>query len=215
MLYSGPSISSFTFRCFSLREKIFLQKVDSSQLMGVNLSMEMASKCIMVVEDLAYLLLRLPFGGHPCPSLWRNFSLTITDLGTAITNDSSCDPEELHSPLQGLIPTTISAGNDVPFGQALPMATALPPGEGTYKADVFIDDVISVVFDDEQGCKKGAAETLLAIHAIAWPITSLEPVARDELTAENSREEAASKLSGTSGSRELVGGDQDHPGVVP
>jgi hypothetical protein len=140
-------------RMFFPRRKIFLQKVDfKSAYQRIHLSMEMASECITVVEDpAAYLSLRLPFGGRPCPSLWSDFSETITDLSTAIANNSSWDPGELHSPLQGLIPTTISAGDNVPFGQALPMSVALPPGEGTYKADVFIDDVISGVLDNEQG----------------------------------------------------------------
>jgi hypothetical protein len=140
------------------------------------------SMCITVVEDLVYLSLQLPFGGHPAsPNLWRNFSDSISDLSTAIAKDSSWDPGELHSPLQGLIPMTVSASDDVPFGQALPMCVTLPSScEGTYKADVFIDHVISVVLDKNQGCKKGVAVSLLAIHAVTRPVASLEPVAHHE-----------------------------------
>jgi hypothetical protein len=53
-----------------------------------------------------------------------------------------------------------------------------------YKLDVFIDDVLSVVLDDGEGCKSGAAASLLAIHAVSRPVAVCEPIPRNKLTAE-------------------------------
>ena len=47
-----------------------------------------------------------------------------------------------------------------------------------------IDDVIAVILDDGEGCERGAAASLLAIHAVCRPVAADEPILRDELTAE-------------------------------
>jgi hypothetical protein len=79
-----------------LQRMIFLQNVDfKSAHRRMHLSAGMAAKCVTVVRDLAYVSLRLPFGGRPCPSLWSDFLETITDLSNAIANDESWDPEKL------------------------------------------------------------------------------------------------------------------------
>jgi hypothetical protein len=44
--------------------------------------------------------------------------------------------------------------------------------------------VISVVLDDGEGCIKGAAASLLTIHAISRPVAGCEPVQKNEMTAE-------------------------------
>ena len=167
------------------QKRIFLQKVDfKSAYRRMHLSAGMAAKCVTVVRKLAYVSLRLPFGGRPCPSLWSDFSETITDLSNAIANDESWDPDTLHSPLQHLIPKTVTEPDGIPFEQARPMSVTVPDSDGVYKSDVFIDDVISVVLDDDEGCKRGAAASLLAIHAVCRPVSVCEPVPRNELTAE-------------------------------
>jgi hypothetical protein len=150
----------------------------------MHLSAGMAKKCVTVVRNLAYGALHLPSGGRPCPSLWSFFSETITSLSNAIANYESWDPEKLCSPLQHLIPKTVAEADDIPFEQALPMSVSISKSNGSYKSDVFIDDVISVVLDDGKGCKRGAAASLLAIHAVCRPVAVYEPIPRNKLTAE-------------------------------
>ena len=165
--------------------RIFLQKVDfKAAYRRMHLSTKMASKCITVVRDLAFLSLRLPFGGRACPSLFADLSETITDLTNALAADKSWDPTDLQSPLQHLIPATITEPDDVPFGQTLEMSVYPDSPDGEFQADVYLDDVISAVLDDLAGCLRGSAASLLAIHAVGRPVASNEPVARDELTAE-------------------------------
>jgi hypothetical protein len=167
------------------QRRIYLQKVDfKAAYRRIHLSNTMAAKCVTVVRDLAFVSLRMPFGGRPCPSLFADFSETITDLSNAIARDPSWDPRTLSSPLQRLIPETVHEPDEVPFGQALPSSVHLPDDEGEYKADVYIDDILVAMLDDEMGCERGSAAALLAIHTVGRPLAKVEPVERDELTAE-------------------------------
>jgi hypothetical protein len=147
-------------------KRIFLQKVNfKSAYRRMHLSAGMAAKCVTVVRNLAYVSLRLPFRGRPCPSLlWSDFLEMITDLSNAIANDESWDPEKLCWPLQHLIPKTVAESDDIPFEQGLPMSVAIPKSDGSYKSDFFIDNVISVVLDDGEGCS-------VVQQPPCWPFT--------------------------------------------
>jgi hypothetical protein len=123
--------------------------------------------------------------GGPVPAYgaisWRQLPTSATQsqmtrVGTL--RSSGC------SPLQHLIPKTVAEPDDIPFEQTLPMSVKIPKSDGSYKSDVFIDDIISVVIDDGEGCKRGAAASLLAIHAVCRPVAVREPIKRNELTAE-------------------------------
>jgi hypothetical protein len=171
-------------RLFPAR-RIFLQKVDfKAAYRRIHLSATMASKCVTVVRDLAFVSLRMPFGGKPCPSLFADFSETITDLSNAIATDPSWNPATLRSPLQHLIPRTVTEPDEAPFAQSLPTSVHLPADDNSYKADVYIDDILVAVLDDQKGCHKGSAAALLAIHSVGRPVAVDEPISRDQLTAE-------------------------------
>jgi hypothetical protein len=144
----------------------------------------MVSKCVTVVRDLAFVSLRMQFGGRPCPSLFGDFSEVITDLSSTLAGDPSWDPDTLYSPLQHLIPPTLDEPDDVPFAQTLPTSVQLPDDDGDYKADVYINDILVAMLGDDEGCARGSAAALLAIHSIGRPVASDEPIAWDELTAE-------------------------------
>ena len=64
------------------------------------------------------------------------------------------------------------------------MSVAIQKSDGSYKSDVFIDDVILVVLDNGEGYKRCTAASLLAIHAVCRPVAVCEPIPRNELTAE-------------------------------
>ena len=64
------------------------------------------------------------------------------------------------------------------------MAFDLSESDGNYKADVFIDDLICVMLDDGDGCKRGVSSSLLAIRAVTQSVAATEPVPQHELPAE-------------------------------
>jgi hypothetical protein len=83
------------------------------------------------------------------------------DLSNALALDTTWDPDTLHSPLQHLIPRTLSEPYTVPFAEALPTSVMIPQSDRNYKkADIFIDDLIYVILDNGAGCKRGAASSL-------------------------------------------------------
>jgi hypothetical protein len=57
---------------------------------------------------------------------------------------------------------TVAEADSVPFAQAGPVRVELLQDEGTYRSDVFIDDIILVILDDA---------SLFTIHAVCRPLS--------------------------------------------
>ena len=75
---------------------------------------------ITVIDEIAYLLLRLPFGAKITADRFSVVSDIINDLAKELSIDTSWDPDSLHSNLYELIdnlPINI-LDKDIPFGQA-------------------------------------------------------------------------------------------------
>ena len=78
-----------------------------------------AVQTIAVVPPLAYLSLRLTFGGAPNPPTWCMFSEMVTDLANEISLCDDWDETTVFSPAQPTVPTPVRLADDIPFGQAL------------------------------------------------------------------------------------------------
>ena len=63
-----------------------------------------ALTCIAVVDNLAFLCLRLPFDTTPAPEQYTTISEAAIDLGNNILQDESWDTDDLNSPHQSLLP---------------------------------------------------------------------------------------------------------------
>ena len=55
---------------------------------------------ITIIRKIAYILLRLPFGVANGPNDFSIVSEPIMDLTNDILRDDTCDPNDIHSPLQ-------------------------------------------------------------------------------------------------------------------
>ena len=110
--------------------------------------------------------LRLPFGGSPCPNHFCLVSDMITDAINDLLNCKSWNHNEICSKFVKKIPREESLEDSIPFATARELSVNLPP-EDQGKADVFIDDIISICVDkdDNLDCLKAAPCTI--IHAIA------------------------------------------------
>ena len=75
---------------------------------------------ITVIEKIAYLLLRLPFGAKIAANRFSIVSDMINDLATELSLDLSWNPDEVKSNLYNLIESlpTKEEHDDTPFGQA-------------------------------------------------------------------------------------------------
>ncbi len=69
-------------------------------------------------------MLRLPFGGAPCPSEWGVISESACDLANAILHDDDWDPSTLAAPIK--VPQQKILEADLPFGVGRDLIVDLP-----------------------------------------------------------------------------------------
>jgi hypothetical protein len=109
-LIFGFCLHRTIYQIMSLRlnypnQKILLMKFDFSkayrrvQYDGIS-----ATRCLSAFEDLAYLQLRLSFGGMGCPASWCPFSEIITDLANELMITADWNPNHSKIPEQHLVP---------------------------------------------------------------------------------------------------------------
>lgn len=154
-----------------------------------------ASRCIAVFQDLAYMMLRLSFGGTSCPASWCSMSEIITDLANELLHDPLWSGNHPHrSPDQALVPPPTRLCDSIPLAPSLP-TMVLPPPRPVGMTDVFVDDVSTLFLDTDENCWRAPAAVPLAIHIISRPMSATEPLPRDnvlstdKLTAEGSPSE--------------------------
>jgi hypothetical protein len=114
------------------------------------------------------MMLRLSFGGKPCPFEWGVISETICDLANAILLSNDWDPGELFAPNQHLVPERELLEPDVPFAAGVELIVKIPVDpRGTHA--VYIDDIIGLTVNipGSNNIARGQAAALLAINATA------------------------------------------------
>ena len=108
-------------------ERILISKYNfSDAYRRVAHSAVAAAQTILIVGEIAYIMLRLSFGGSCNPPAWCAFSEMLTDLSNKIPLMKDWDPESLHSPIQETVPDPIFESDDVPIAKARPMAVSIP-----------------------------------------------------------------------------------------
>ena len=164
-------------------KRIFLQKVDyKSAYRRGHLSAEAALQTVTqcVERDLAFIYLRLTFGGAANPSLWGDFAEPITDLANAILESDNWDPLKLYSPLQAEVPPIERLKADLPFASAHPLSVDIHPSSKP-KADIYIDDTTTVTVELGDNCIRAERAVLLAIEIVARKFCKSDPIKRDHL----------------------------------
>ena len=92
------------------------------------------------------MMLRLSFGGKPCPFEWDVISELICDLANTTLHDNSWYPYNLIAPNQHMVPERTLLDNSIPLGQGseLIVHISIDP-RGTH--DIYIDDIINLTID--------------------------------------------------------------------
>eukprot|EP00978_Attheya_sp_CCMP212_P030125 scaffold109736_cov20-Attheya_sp.AAC.1 len=93
----------------------------------------------MITAAVAFINLRLTFGGRACPSRWCDLAEPVIDLANNLLSCKSWDPNELHSPLQSKVPEPKSLCDKIPLAPAMKMIVDCPI-EDQGKADLYLDD---------------------------------------------------------------------------
>ena len=167
----------------ALREKypttrILICKYDfSDAYRRVTHSGKAAAQSILVFDDVAYLALRLSFGGAPNPPTWCAFSEMVTDLSNELSL-SSWEPEDFKSPDQPSTPSPKLEPESIEFAEAKGMAVEVPTWP-TARSDDFIDDIIRVFLDTERNRRREPHVVPLSVFVTSRPHGGdAEPVPR-------------------------------------
>jgi hypothetical protein len=158
---------------------IFIVKYDySDAYRRIAHSASAAAQSIIVFAGVAYIALRLTFGGSPNPPTWCAFSEMVTDLSNEIPLCEDWDHVMLRSPAQPATPEPILLPDEVPMATAKPIAFHIPTTV-TARTDSFIDDLIRVFLDTPLNRAREPHAVPLAIHVTSRPhMGPAEPVQR-------------------------------------
>jgi len=151
-------------------DKIYIMKFDySDAYRRISYAGRAAAQSILVVEDVAYMALRLAFGGSPNPACWCAISETITDMA----NDLSCsswDPRELSSPTvlgEHLVPREYEWEGEK-LSEAIAPAFEVPISLDSRK-DCFVDDIVCVFLGTEENLRREGHAVPLAAYSVSRP----------------------------------------------
>jgi hypothetical protein len=197
------------------RARILICKYDySDAYRRIAHSASAAVQTIAVHDGLAFLSLRLTFGGSPNPPTWCLFSEIVTDLANEISQCTEWDPSELSSPVQPIAPAPKREAEGVPIAKCRKMAVTIPVAdEGMIgRVDGFIDDLINVFLDTPSNCARQPHVVPLAMHVTSRPHAGdeHEPIVRrpilsiPKLVAEGSPAEVQTVLGWRIDTRRLL-----------
>lgn len=86
-----------------------------------------AIKQVVIINDIAYIGLRLPFGSSPAPAIYSILSDLIFDLANDFVDESDWDPRNLASPMADRLVAKKLMDPQAPFGKAKPLLAPVPP----------------------------------------------------------------------------------------
>jgi hypothetical protein len=186
MIYGWCLLRILHFVLVALRaahptKKIFISKYDfSDAYKRVAHSARSMVRTIIVLRTVAFIALRMTFGGSANPPAWCALSEMITDLANEIACISDWDHTTIKSPVPNM-PEFKELSNDIPFATSRPMAVSVPVTL-TSRHDCFIDDVIQIFLDTLHNQARMPSIVLLAIHVTCRPHAGDdEPVPRRPL----------------------------------
>ena len=137
-----------------------------------------ASTCIAIVDEQAFLCLRLPFGTTPAPAEYTTISEAAIDLGNNLLQDQSWDTNDLNSPHRSLLPTEEKQQSASHLEKADPLAVDITATEASM--DGFIDDIITITVDDNHFIDRAKRASLLVIHTLFRPLQPSEQCMNDQ-----------------------------------
>jgi hypothetical protein len=171
---------------------IWIRKEDAKSAyrrVHVNAKTAVQAAVQLNIDEKEYVLisLRLPFGGSPCPAEFCLVADLITDAINDLMNCEGWDPQDIKSDYVKMIPKEISLPCEIPFAKACKLSVPLEE-EDTCKADVFIDDVITICVDIGNNLERVKAAPCTIMHAIAHKNTGKDYVPRQNFIAEDKNE---------------------------
>jgi hypothetical protein len=214
-LYYGHCLSRILHYLVSTRKtlpsvRLYIGKTDfKGAYRRVTLNGDIAPRCIIVADEMAFMSTRLTFGGSPGPNEFCVVSELCADLGNDILHSDNWDPKAVHSPHTIKLPLGKPSKQEphLTKGEELDVEIPFDPRG---RIEVYIDDGIIVVPDIEDNLLRGTNAMALAIHTICRPVSPKEPLIREDclslskLTEEGTLSESSTVLGWTLDTRHLT-----------
>ena len=163
------------------KSRIFISKIDlDAAFRRLHVCTDHALLSTTIIEQIAYFLGRLSFGGSDGPGKHDIPSNMCVELAQKIVDDPTWDPKELYSPRAAQIPADKRLPDDIPFGKAHPLKVKIEDEKDCY-IDSFIDDLISIILDELGLPERGRNAVALALHTFFRPTNPDDPVPRDDI----------------------------------
>ena len=160
-------------------KKIFMSKYDlDAAYRRIHVKPNQNLQCVTIIDKMAYIPLRLPFGVAAGPSIYSTMSETIFDLTNDLLNDKKWKLNDLHSPIINKLHEPQSLDNSIPFGRAEKLSVHIP--SRTSFCDGYIDDFLSAGVDINDEVKKSQQAPTIAVNTIFRPVAPDEPIPRDD-----------------------------------
>jgi hypothetical protein len=165
--------------------KILISKYDfSDAYRRIAHAAKAAAQTIFVIGQVAFICLRLSFGGSVNPPAWCSVLEMITDLSNDLPLINKWDPDKLFSPAQVTVPAPKYLEASIPLALARPLAMDIPT-TAKGRGDCFVNDIIKVYLDDPIQIKRHVASAPLVIHIAMRPNAgAAEPIDRRESLSE-------------------------------
>ena len=136
---------------------------------------------VSLTDGNSYILVpsRLPFGGSPCPNEFCLMSDMITDTINDLLEEDSWNQKEIRSEFTSKVPEAKGLEDNEPFAQAKPLSIKIPLEENG-KADVYIDDIITIAVEKGDNIERIRSAPSTVIHAVTINSSSY-PLPRDDI----------------------------------
>jgi hypothetical protein len=137
-------------------------------------------------KGLALMMLRLTFGGAPCPAEWGSIAESICNLANKTLLRDEWEPLSLFSPAQHLAPEKTHLTDDIPFGIGRELVVDIPV-DPQGKNDIYINDFVGLMvdIDSSDNAKRMESAPLLTVSVTSREVSELEPLPRDDMDAQN------------------------------
>ena len=151
----------------------------------IHTSLQSACSCITVIDDLAYLLLRLPFGSSPAASEFSVVTDIAIDLIMELLHDKSWDPNTILSPNHSFLNSLPQPDFEMEkqFGQAAELFVSM--NKRDLLVDGYIDDLITIGIDSSNNRNRIRHAIAVILGILFCPINSLNPIPRSDIISKH------------------------------
>jgi hypothetical protein len=149
--------------------RIFIAKYDySNAYRRIAHAATAAAQSVALFAGMAFLALRLTFGGSPNPPTWCMFSKMVTDLANELVLCPDWDAELLRNPDQEETPDLPPPRESPTLTAATPFVVSIPLSV-TARVDGFIDNLIVIFLDTPDNRKRAPHAITLTMHVTSRP----------------------------------------------